>query len=107
MSIYEFTLVLFFSSNSEFVDIGKGGLSQNPEYILAEDAIEVELIAPVITSELEVESDKMVESLKPNHPQKPPARGWIFHENGTVELVAHNPNSSKEQRTWNNRQSCQ
>ena len=37
-----------------------------------------------------------------------PARGWIWQEDGTVELVAYNPSQAGEQRSWwDNPRSCQ
>ena len=94
------------TANSEFVDIGKGGLPQNPEYVLVEDAIEVGLVAPIITSSEERETNKETAEVKPKKTLKPPAQGWIFHENGIVELVAYNPQQVGEQRTWNNHRGC-
>ena len=95
------------TANSEFVDIGKGGLPQNPEYVLAEDTIEVGLVAPIITSSEATEPVKERIEVKPKITRKPPAQGWIFHENGIVELVAYNPHQVGEQRTWDNHRGCQ
>ena len=94
------------TANSEFVDIGKGGLPQNPEYILAEDTIEVGLVAPVIASEKAIEPITERAEIKPQKTRKPPAQGWIFHENGMVELVAYNPDRTGDQRTVKNHRSC-
>ncbi|MDJ0535231.1 MAG: S-layer family protein [Xenococcaceae cyanobacterium MO_207.B15] len=95
------------TANSEFVDIGKGGLPLNPDDVLAEDTIEVGLVAPVTASSLEIETSKETETVKPRRTRKPPAQGWIWHEDGTVELVAYNPNQIGEQRTWDNHRGCQ
>ncbi|MDJ0687202.1 MAG: S-layer family protein [Xenococcaceae cyanobacterium MO_188.B32] len=95
------------TANSEFVDIGKGGLPQNPEYILVEDPIDVELVAPIITSGEEIKSITETEAVKPQKTLKPPAQGWIFHENGIVELVAYNPERVGDRRTRDNYRSCQ
>ncbi|MDJ0687216.1 MAG: S-layer family protein [Xenococcaceae cyanobacterium MO_188.B32] len=95
------------TANSEFVDIGKGGLPQNPEYTLVEDATEVELVSPVMTSGEEIETKRETIDVKPKKTLKPPAQGWIFHENGIVELVAYNPDRVGEQRTWDNYRGCQ
>ena len=95
------------TANSEFVDIGKGGLPQNPEYILVEDAIELELVAPIITSGEKIRLNTKTAAVKPQKTLKPPAQGWIFHENGIVELVAYNPERTGAQRTWNNHRGCQ
>ncbi len=95
------------TANSEFVDIGKGGLPQNPEYVLVEDATEVGLVAPVMTSGEEIEVKKETVEAKPKKALKPPAQGWIFHENGIVELVAYNPERTGARRTWNNHRGCQ
>ena len=98
------------TANSEFVDIGKGGLSKNPEYVLTGDAIDVGLVAPIIASE---EGNKPsrerpeLKELKPKITRKPPAQGWIWHENGIVELVAYNPHQTGEQRTRDNHRGCQ
>ncbi len=94
------------TANSEFVDIGKGGLPLNPEYVLAEDAIDVGLVAPVTASSVEIETSKEPEEVKPSITRKPPAQGWIWHENGIVELVAYNPDLVGEQRTWDNHRGC-
>ena len=84
------------TADSEFVDIGKGGLPQNPEDRLAEDAIEVGLVAPIITSSEATETTRERIAIKPSHTRKPPAQGWIVHDNGIVELVAYNPNQVGE-----------
>ena len=94
------------TANSEFVDIGKGGLPLNPEYVLAEDAIDVGLVAPVTASSEEIETSKEPQEVKPRITRKPPAQGWIWHEDGTVELVAYNPNQIGEQRNWDNHRGC-
>ncbi len=94
------------TANSEFVDIGKGGLPKNPDDVLAEDTIEVGLVAPVTASSAEIESNREPEEVKPRRTRKPPAQGWIWHEDGTVELVAYNPNQAGEQRTWDNHRGC-
>ena len=95
------------TANSEFVDIGKGGLPQNPQYVLAEDKIEIGLVAPISTSGVEIESKRERADVKPKKTRKPPAQGWIWHENGIVELVAYNPEKVGEQRTWNSQSNCQ
>ena len=95
------------TANSQFVDIGKGGLPQNPQDRLAEDFIEVGLVAPVITSSETTEPTRTRIEIKPKRTRKPPAQGWIFHDNGIVELVAYNPNQVGEQRTWDNHRGCQ
>ena len=95
------------TANSEFVDIGKGGLPQNPDDILAEDMSDVGLVAPVTASGEEIESNRETETVKPKITRKPPAQGWIWHEDGSVELVAYNPNQAGEQRTWDNHRGCQ
>ena len=95
------------TADSEFVDIGKGGLPQNPEYILTEDAIEVGLVAPVTASSTKIELNQERAAVKPKTTRKPPAQGWILHENGIVELVAYNPDRVGEQRTWDNPRGCQ
>ena len=95
------------TADSEFVDIGKGGLPQNPQDRLAEDFIEVGLVAPIITSSETTEPARERIAIKPSHTRKPPAQGWIFHDNGIVELVAYNPNQVGEQRTWDNHRGCQ
>ena len=94
------------TANSEFVDIGKGGLPKNPEYILAEDTIEVGLVAPVIVSGKAIELITERAEIKPQKTRKPPAQGWIFHENGMVELVAYNPDRTGTRRTVKNHRSC-
>ncbi len=95
------------TADSEFVDIGKGGLPQNPQDRLAEDAIEVGLVAPIMTSSEATEPTRARIEIKPKRTHKPPAQGWIFHDNGIVELVAYNPNQVGEQRTWDNHRGCQ
>ncbi len=95
------------TANSEFVDIGKGGLPQNPDDVLAEDMSDVGLVAPVTASGEEIESNRETETVKPKITRKPPAQGWIWHEDGSVELVAYNPNQAGEQRTWDNHRGCQ
>ena len=95
------------TANSEFVDIGKGGLPQNPEYVLAENSIEIELVAPVTASREELETSKKREEVKSSIDRKPPAQGWIWHENGLVELVAYNPDRKGDRRIWENHSSCQ
>ncbi len=95
------------TADSEFVDIGKGGLPQNAKDRLAEDVIEVGLVAPIIASSETTEPTRERIAIKPSHTRKPPAQGWIFHENGIVELVAYNPNQVGEQRTWDNHRGCQ
>ena len=95
------------TANSEFIDIGKGGLPKNPEYVLTEDTIEVGLVAPIISSSEATEPATERAEVKPKKTRKPPAQGWIFHENGIVELVAYNPNEVGEQRTWDNSRGCQ
>ncbi len=96
------------TANSEFVDIGKGGLPQNPDDVLAEDMSDVGLVAPVTASEAEIESNRKTETVKPKiTTRKPPAQGWIWHEDGSVELVAYNPHQAGEQRTWDNHRGCQ
>ncbi len=95
------------TADSKFVDIGKGGLPQNPQDRLAEDFIEVGLVAPIITSSETTESTRARIEIKPKRTRKPPAQGWIFHDNGIVELVAYNPNQVGEQRTWDNHRGCQ
>ncbi|MDJ0633538.1 MAG: S-layer family protein [Xenococcaceae cyanobacterium MO_188.B29] len=94
------------TADSEFVDIGKGGLPQNPKDILAENAIEVELVTPITVSAEEIKSNREIVTVKSSTNRKPPAQGWIFHENGIVELVAYNPHQVGEQRTWENYQGC-
>ena len=95
------------TADSEFVDIGKGGLPQNPQDRLAEDFIEVGLVAPVIPSSEATEPTRARIEIKPKRTRKPPAQGWIFHDNGIVELVAYNPNQVGEKRTGNNHRGCQ
>ena len=95
------------TADSEFVDIGKGGLPQNPQDRLAEDFIEVGLVAPIITSSETTEPSRARIEIKPKRTRKPPAQGWIFHDNGIVELVAYNPDQVGEQRTWDNHRGCQ
>ena len=96
------------TANSEFVDIGKGGLPQNPDHVLAENVSHVGLVAPVVASETEIESNKEIETIKSKITRrKPPAQGWIWHEDGSVELVAYNPHQAGEQRTWDSQRGCQ
>ena len=95
------------TADSEFVDLGQGGLPQNPQDRLAEDTIEVGLVAPIITSSEATEPTRTRIEIKPKRTRKPPAQGWIFHDNGIVELVAYNPNRVGEQRTWDNHRGCQ
>ncbi|MDJ0633536.1 MAG: hypothetical protein QNJ34_10145 [Xenococcaceae cyanobacterium MO_188.B29] len=95
------------TDDSEFVDIGKGGLPQNPGDRLAGNAIEVELVESIIVSGQEIKLNRERAEVKPQKTRKPPAQGWIFHENGIVELVAYNPHQVGEQRTWDNYRSCQ
>ena len=95
------------TADSEFVDIGKGGLPQNPEELLTEESIEVELVKPITSSGEEIKFNRDRELVKQNINRKPPAQGWIFHENGIVELVAYNPNLVGEQRIWDNYRNCQ
>ena len=38
--------------------------------------------------------------------RKPPAQGWVFLEDGTVELVTYNPHQVGESRIWNNPRGC-
>ena len=99
------------TANSEFVNIGKGGLPQNPEYVLAEDTIEVGLVAPVGRAEEQrsrggrgAEEAEGVTSIST---RKPPAQGWIWHENGLVELVAYHPARKGARSTQDNHRSCQ
>ena len=55
----------------------------------------------------EIESNRKTETVKPKiTTRKPPAQGWIWHEDGSVELVAYNPNQAGEQRTWDNQRGC-
>ena len=95
------------TANSEFVDIGKGGLPKNPDDVLTENTIEVGLVAPITVSITEIESNTETEAVKPRITRKPPAQGWIWHEDGTVELVAYNPHQIGDQRTWDNHRGCQ
>ena len=94
------------TADSEFVDIGKGGLPPNPGDILAENSIEVELVEPIMVSGEEITANRERAKVKPRINRKPPAQGWIFHENGIVELVAYNPHQVGEQRIWDNYRSC-
>ncbi len=94
------------TANSEFIDIGKGGLPKNPEYVLTGEAIEVGLVAPIMTSSEVTESSTERAEVKPKRTRKPPAQGWIFHENGLVELVGYNPHQVGEQRSWDNSKGC-
>ena len=95
------------TANSEFIDIGKGGLPQNPEGMLAGNVIEVELATPIMKSGAVNRSKKAGEVLKPQITRKPPAQGWIWHKNGMVELVAYNPGQIGDRRNWNNHRGCQ
>ena len=94
------------TANSSFVDIGKGGLPKNPTRPLTEDTIDVGLVAPVEASSQEVESLRETFAVKSKPKRKPPAQGWISHENGIVELVAYNPDKAGEQPSWDNLPSC-
>ena len=95
------------TADSEFIDIGKGGLPQNPGELLTEDSIEVELVTPITVSGEAIKFNRDRESVKTNINRKLPAQGWIFHENGIVELVAYNPNLVGEQRIGDNYRGCQ
>ena len=95
------------TADSEFVDIGKGGLPPNPDDVLVEDNIQVGLVKPITTSGQEKKPLTTRTKVKPRITRKPPAQGWIFHENGIVELVAYNPHQVGEQRIWDNYRSCQ
>ena len=88
------------------VNIGKGGLLQNPEYVLVEDTIEVGLIAPIMLSKEATEPARERVKITPEITRKPPIKGWIFHKNGMVELVAYHPDRVDEQRTWTHRRAC-
>ncbi|MDJ0635170.1 MAG: hypothetical protein QNJ34_18410 [Xenococcaceae cyanobacterium MO_188.B29] len=75
--------------------------------MLTENSIEVGLVQPITSSDEEISSNREKTTVKPKKTRKPPAQGWIFHENGIVELVAYNPHQVGEQRTWDNPRGCQ
>ncbi len=71
--------------NSEFTDIGRGGLPVNPEELATSSNIEAEWIDPVEPTEppsppaaIVLEDEEII-----------PARGWVFFEDGTVRLTSH------------------
>ena len=59
-----------------------------------------------MTSSEVTESSTERAEVKPKRTRKPPAQGWIFHENGLVELVGYNPHQVGEQRSWDNSKGC-
>ncbi len=75
--------------------------------MLAEESIEVELVEPITTSGQAKKTLTARTKAKPRITRKPPAQGWIFHENGILELVAYNPHQVGEQRIWDKYRSCQ
>ena len=89
--------------NSEFVNVGKGGLPLNPEDMLIEENVEVGLVEPVSGDAGEAGGAGEASGAT----RKPPAQGWVFLEDGTVELVAYNPSEQGEQRNWDNHRGCQ
>ena len=51
-----------------------------------------------MASEEKIKSDTETAAVKTQKTRKPPAQGWIFHENGIVELVAYNPHQVGDRR---------
>lgn len=101
--------------NSEFINVGKGGLPLNPEDILTEENVVVGLVEPVGGGDMEAGEASGAEGDKGDTgdrgarevTRKLPAQGWVWLEDGMVELVAYDPNQQGEPRIWDNPGGCQ
>ncbi|MDJ0632596.1 MAG: filamentous hemagglutinin N-terminal domain-containing protein [Xenococcaceae cyanobacterium MO_188.B29] len=75
--------------DSEFYYTAKGGNAPNLAEIRDEGVIAVDLVEPVPFGEEEEQRSRVVEEVAEERKEIVEAQGWIFHENGVVELVAY------------------
>jgi filamentous hemagglutinin family protein len=84
---------------SSFTITGRGGLPTDPNKILTNDNVRVDLVKPA-TSTTANSTTASVDQPSKNPPVKRiiPAQGWIFNEKGEVLLVGYDPTKTGVQR---------
>jgi filamentous hemagglutinin family protein len=84
---------------SSFTITGRGGLPTDPNKILSNDNVRVDLVKPA-TSTTANSTTASVDRPSKNPPVKRiiPAQGWIFNEKGEVLLVGYDPTKTGVQR---------
>jgi large exoprotein involved in heme utilization and adhesion len=91
---------------SKFVITGRGGIPPGPTETFNTDAVQVDLIEPVPSRNLQRQTPKIhLDSSVVNQTQTlekiVPAQGWIFNKNGEVMLTAYDPTGTGSQRPLN------
>jgi filamentous hemagglutinin family protein len=84
---------------SSFTITGRGGLPTDPNKILTNDNVRVDLVKPVTNTTANLTTASVAQPPK-NPPVKRiiPAQGWIFNEKGEVLLVGYDPTKTGVQR---------
>ncbi|MEH1969435.1 S-layer family protein [Nostoc sp.] len=91
---------------SKFVITGRGGIPPGPTETFNTDAVQVDLIEPVPSRNLQRQTPKIhLDSSVVNQTQTlekiVPAQGWIFNKKGEVMLTAYDPTGTGSQRPLN------
>jgi filamentous hemagglutinin family protein len=83
---------------STFTITGRGGLPTDPNKILSNDNVRVDLIKPVASTVTSTSTAEKQPSQQPTVKKIIPAQGWIFNEKGEVLLVGYDPTKTGVQR---------
>ncbi|QDL07867.1 hypothetical protein DP113_08045 [Brasilonema octagenarum UFV-E1] len=84
---------------STFTITGRGGLPSDPNKILTNDNVRVDLVEPVPSTVSSTSTTQKKPSQQPTVKKIIPAQGWIYNEKGQVVLVAYDPTKTRPQRS--------
>lgn len=107
---------------SEFIITGRGGLPSNLSADFSSEAVQVGLVEPVSSPEIEAQAQRAsLDTSSTQNPKPPrkteseqrkiqnpivPAQGWVFNDKGEVVLTAYNPTITGSQRQATNPAIC-
>ncbi|MBP5971978.1 filamentous hemagglutinin N-terminal domain-containing protein [Brasilonema sp. CT11] len=78
-------------SGSSFTITGRGGLPTDPNNIISNENVLVDLIQPVASTVNSTTTTQKQPSQQPRVKKIIPAQGWIYNEKGQVVLVGYDP----------------
>ena len=97
-------------SQSQFTRSGRGGLPPSISEDLNSEATQVNLVDPAPINSQQQQTIQPEDKIEISSGEKTPivpTEGWVFNEQGEVELVAYNPTgSNKTQRLKDNSTDC-
>jgi filamentous hemagglutinin family protein len=83
---------------SSFTIVGRGGIPTDPNKILSNDNVRVDLVKPAPSTVNSTSTTQKQPSQEPTVKKIIPAQGWIFNEKGEVLLVGYDPTKVGVQR---------